>query len=185
MPVGGIRLESAGLRTSPEPGTFYLGQGERLTFDVAEASDDATFGFALTGVTRDPTLNPVAERPASPMNPIRRAWAWVVCPALLLNYFGQGALLLAEPEAAHSPFFRLAPSWALYPLVALSTVATVIASQALISGVYSLTRQASMLGLLPRINVLHTSDQQSGQVYVPVINWLLMLVTIGLVLKAG
>jgi KUP system potassium uptake protein len=117
--------------------------------------------------------------------PIRRAWAWVVCPSLLLNYFGQGALLLVEPEAAQNPFFRLAPGWALFPLVALSTAATVIASQALISGVYSLTRQASMLGLLPRMNVLHTSAQQSGQVYVPVINWLLMLVTIGLVLGFG
>jgi KUP system potassium uptake protein len=117
--------------------------------------------------------------------PIRRAWAWVVCPSLLLNYFGQGALLLVEPDAAQNPFFRLAPSWALFPLVALSTLATVIASQALISGVYSLTRQASMLGLLPRMNVLHTSAQQSGQVYVPVINWLLMLVTIGLVLGFG
>jgi KUP system potassium uptake protein len=117
--------------------------------------------------------------------PIRRAWAWVVCPSLLLNYFGQGALLLVEPEAAQNPFFRMAPSWALFPLVALSTAATVIASQALISGVYSLTRQASMLGLLPRMNVLHTSAQQSGQVYVPVINWLLMLVTIGLVLGFG
>jgi KUP system potassium uptake protein len=117
--------------------------------------------------------------------PIRLAWAWVVFPSLLLNYFGQGALLLATPEAAVNPFFRLAPGWALYPLVALSTAATVIASQALISGVYSLTRQASMLGLLPRMNVLHTSDQQAGQVYVPVINWLMMLVTIGLVLGFG
>jgi KUP system potassium uptake protein len=117
--------------------------------------------------------------------PIRLAWAWVVCPSLLLNYFGQGALLLAEPAAAENPFFRLAPSWALFPLIALSTAATVIASQALISGVYSLTRQASMLGLLPRMNVLHTSAQQEGQVYVPVINWLLMLVTIGLVLGFG
>jgi KUP system potassium uptake protein len=114
--------------------------------------------------------------------PIRRAWAWVVCPALLLNYFGQGALLLRDPGAARNPFFLLAPDWALYPLVVLSTAATVIASQALISGVYSMTRQASMLGLLPRMNVLHTSAQQEGQVYVPVINWLLMLVTIGLVL---
>lgn len=117
--------------------------------------------------------------------PIRLAWAWVVCPSLLLNYFGQGALLLSEPATAQNPFFRMAPSWALYPLVALSMVATVIASQALISGVYSLTRQASMLGLLPRMNVLHTSAQQEGQVYVPVINWLLMLVAIGLVLGFG
>jgi KUP system potassium uptake protein len=117
--------------------------------------------------------------------PIRMAWAWVACPSLLLNYFGQGALLLADPDAAQNPFFRLAPSWALYPLIVLSTTATVIASQALISGVYSLTRQASMLGLLPRMNVQHTSAQQEGQVYVPVINWLLMLVTIGLVLGFG
>jgi len=117
--------------------------------------------------------------------PIRMAWAWVACPSLLLNYFGQGALLLADPDAAQNPFFRLAPSWALYPLVALSTAATVIASQALISGVYSLTRQASMLGLLPRMNVQHTSAHQEGQVYVPVINWMLMLVTIGLVLGFG
>jgi KUP system potassium uptake protein len=114
--------------------------------------------------------------------PIRLAWAWIVFPCLLLNYFGQGALLLAEPDAAESPFFRLAPTWGLYPLVVLSTAATVIASQALITGVYSLTRQGSMLGLLPRMNVLHTSAQQEGQIYVPVINWMLMLVTIGLVL---
>lgn len=117
--------------------------------------------------------------------PIRLAWTTVVMPALLLNYFGQGALLLSEPDAASDVFFRLAPAWALYPLVALSTVATVIASQALISGVYSLTRQASMLGLLPRMNVLHTSAQQEGQIYVPVINWMLMLVTIGLVIGFG
>jgi len=117
--------------------------------------------------------------------PIRLAWAWIVMPALVLNYFGQGALLLSDPEAAGNVFFRLAPSWALYPFVLLSTAATVIASQALISGVYSLTRQGSMLGLLPRVNVLHTSAQQEGQIYVPVINWMLMFVTIGLVLGFG
>jgi KUP system potassium uptake protein len=117
--------------------------------------------------------------------PIRLAWNYVVWPALVLNYFGQGALLLREPEAAENPFFRLAPSWALYPLVALSTAATVIASQALITGVYSITRQASMLGLLPRVTVLHTSPDQEGQIYVPFVNWLLMLVTIGLVCSFG
>jgi KUP system potassium uptake protein len=117
--------------------------------------------------------------------PIRLAWVWIVFPCLLLNYFGQGALLLADPEAAESPFFRLAPTWGLYPLVVLSTAATVIASQALITGVYSLTRQGSMLGVLPRMNVLHTSAQQEGQIYVPVINWMLMFVTIGLVLGFG
>jgi KUP system potassium uptake protein len=117
--------------------------------------------------------------------PIRLGWAYVVFPALLLNYFGQGAFLLAVPEAAQNPFFRMAPTWALYPLVVLSTAAAVIASQALISGAYSLTRQASMLGLLPRVNVLHTSAHQEGQIYVPFINWMLMLVTIGLVLSFG
>jgi KUP system potassium uptake protein len=117
--------------------------------------------------------------------PIRLAWTYVVWPALVLNYFGQGALLLREPDAAENPFFRLAPSWALYPMVAISTAATVIASQALITGVYSITRQASMLGLLPRVSVLHTSPDQEGQIYVPIVNWLLMLVTIGLVCSFG
>ena len=117
--------------------------------------------------------------------PIRMAWSYVVWPALVLNYFGQGALLLAQPDAVENPFFRLAPSWALYPLVAISTLATVIASQALITGVFSITRQASMLGLLPRVTVLHTSAEQEGQIYVPFVNWALMLVTIGLVISFG
>jgi KUP system potassium uptake protein len=117
--------------------------------------------------------------------PIRLAWTYVVWPALVLNYFGQGALLLRHPEAAENPFFRLAPGWALYPLVALSTVATVIASQALITGVYSITRQASMLGLLPRVTVLHTSAQQEGQIYVPFVNWALMIATLSLVCGFG
>jgi KUP system potassium uptake protein len=117
--------------------------------------------------------------------PIRFAWTTVVWPALCLNYFGQGALLLAHPESAENPFFRLAPPWALYPLVAISTAATVIASQALITGVYSITRQASNLGLLPRVSVLHTSDQQEGQIYVPFVNWVLMLATISLVCSFG
>ena len=117
--------------------------------------------------------------------PIRLAWSYVVWPALVLNYFGQGALLLRHPEAAENPFFRLAPAWALYPLVALSTAATVIASQALITGVYSITRQATKLGLLPRVTVLHTSAQHEGQIYVPFVNWLLMIVTISLVWSFG
>jgi len=117
--------------------------------------------------------------------PIRRAWSYVVWPALVLNYFGQGALLLQHPDAVESPFFRLAPDWALVPLVALSTAAAVIASQALITGVYSVTRQASMLGLLPRVTVLHTSPDHEGQIYVPFVNWVLMSVTIGLVCSFG
>jgi len=114
--------------------------------------------------------------------PIQLAWFTLVFPALLLNYFGQGALLLAEPEAIENPFFRMAPAWALYPLVALSTAATVIASQALITGVFSLTRQATMLGFMPRVEVRHTSADERGQIYVPTMNWLLMLATVSLVL---
>ena len=97
----------------------------------------------------------------------------VVLPALLLNYFGQGALLLADPEAVRSPFFLLAPDWAIYPLVGLATLATVIASQALISGVFSLTHQAIQLGFTPRMEVRHTSAAAHGQVYLPVVNWAL------------
>ncbi len=114
--------------------------------------------------------------------PIQIAWFALVFPALLLNYFGQGALLLERPEDVENPFFRMAPGWALYPLVILSTAATVIASQALITGVFSLTRQATMLGFMPRVEVRHTSAHEAGQIYVPTMNWLLMLATVGLVL---
>jgi KUP system potassium uptake protein len=114
--------------------------------------------------------------------PIRLAWFTLVLPALLLNYLGQGALLASDPSALENPFFRMAPSWALLPLIGLSTVATVIASQALISGVYSLTNQATMLGFMPRMRVQHTSAHERGQIYVPGVNWLLMLAAISLVL---
>ncbi len=114
--------------------------------------------------------------------PIRLAWFSVVMPALLMNYFGQGALLISDPSSIESPFFRMVPSFALYPMVALSTAATVIASQALISGVFSLTSQGTMLGLLPRVSIKHTSAHERGQIYVPFVNWALMLATIGLVL---
>ena len=114
--------------------------------------------------------------------PIRLAWYGVVMPALLMNYLGQGALLIEDPSAVENPFFRMVPTLALYPMVALSTAATVIASQALISGVYSLTSQGTMLGLLPRVKIQHTSAHERGQIYVPFVNWLLMLATIGLVL---
>jgi KUP system potassium uptake protein len=113
--------------------------------------------------------------------PIRAAWFVVALPALLLNYFGQGALLLERPEALESPFYNLAPSYLLYPLVALSTLATIIASQALISGAFSVTRQALMLGFLPRVSIQHTSHDQIGQIYVPIVNWGLMLGAVGAV----
>ncbi|GIW44547.1 MAG: putative potassium transport system protein kup 1 [Candidatus Binatia bacterium] len=102
--------------------------------------------------------------------PIRLAWYGLVFPALLLNYFGQGALLLAEGGKVTHPFFELAPAWMLYPLVGLATLATIIASQALISGAFSLTHQASQLGYLPRFNIIHTSEEQAGQIYIPQVN---------------
>ncbi|WP_304163833.1 KUP/HAK/KT family potassium transporter, partial [Lonsdalea britannica] len=105
--------------------------------------------------------------------PIRIAWFLVVLPSLILNYFGQGALLLKDPEAIKNPFFLLAPDWALIPLLVLAAFATIIASQAVISGVFSLTRQAVRLGYLPPMKIVHTSDMESGQIYIPVINWLL------------
>nr|WP_095108051.1 potassium transporter Kup [Pseudomonas sp. Irchel 3E20] len=114
--------------------------------------------------------------------PIARAWFILVLPALVLNYFGQGAMLLADPEAARNPFYLLAPSWALIPLVALSTLATVIASQAVISGAFSLTRQAIQLGYIPRMHIQHTSSDEQGQIYIGAVNWALMVGVILLVL---
>ncbi|MDB4887633.1 MAG: transporter [Gemmatimonadetes bacterium] len=116
------------------------------------------------------------------LRPIRLTWFAFVLPSLLLNYFGQGALVLTDPSAAEHPFFRLAPHWALLPLVALTTLATVIASQAVISGAFSLTRQAVQLGYLPRVDIEQTSETQVGQIYIPGLNWLLMIACIGLVL---
>ena len=113
---------------------------------------------------------------------IRRAWFACVFPALLVNYFGQGALLLARPEAADNPFYALVPSSLLMPMVIIATAATVVASQALISGVFSLTRQAVQLGYLPRVTVVHTSARTEGQIYIPEVNWLLMAACVILVI---
>ena len=113
--------------------------------------------------------------------PIRYAWLGYVLPALLINYFGQGALLLADPTAVENPFYLLAPDWARYPLVILATVATIIASQAVISGAFSITQQAIQLGYTPRLEIQHTSDREIGQIYLPAINWLLLIAIIGLV----
>ncbi len=117
--------------------------------------------------------------------PIRLDWFAFVLPALALNYFGQGALVLAHPDATDSPFFNLFPGWALVPVVVLATAATVIASQAVISGAFSLSQQAMQLSLLPRLDIRQTSEEAIGQVYVPQINWLLMVCVIGLVLAFG
>lgn len=114
--------------------------------------------------------------------PIRIAWLWIVFPALLLNYFGQGALLLHVPEALANPFFYLAPEWALYPMVVLASAATIIASQAVISGTFSLTRQAVQLGYLPRLEIRHTSAEEIGQIYVPRVNKFLLVAIIVVVL---
>jgi KUP system potassium uptake protein len=114
--------------------------------------------------------------------PIRLAWFGFVLPALVLNYFGQGALLLNQPDAIDSPFFRLGPEWAMIPMVALSTVATVIASQAVISGAFSVARQSVQMGLLPRMQIVHTSGAEQGQIYVLFTNWILYVAVMALVL---
>jgi KUP system potassium uptake protein len=110
--------------------------------------------------------------------PIRLAWFYVVMPSLTLNYFGQGALLLSDPTAVANPFFNMAPDWLLVPLVVLATAATVIASQALISGAFSVTKQVVQMGFLPRLQVLHTSVKDTGQIYIPVVNWGLFVVIV-------
>jgi KUP system potassium uptake protein len=117
--------------------------------------------------------------------PIRLAWFAVVLPGLFLNYFGQGALLLVDPTALDNPFYQLAPDWFHYPLVAFATIATVIASQAIISGAFSLTQQAIQLGFLPRLNIFHTASDERGQIYVPIVNWMLAVATLGAVVAFG
>jgi KUP system potassium uptake protein len=117
--------------------------------------------------------------------PIRLAWFGLVLPALVLNYFGQGALLIADAQAVKNPFYLLVPEWALYPMIALATAATVIASQATISGAYSITKQAIQLGFLPRMNIVHTSASTIGQVYIPAINWILLAAVLAAVVGFG
>ena len=117
--------------------------------------------------------------------PIRMSWFGLVFPALGLNYLGQGGLLLAQPDRVASPFFHLFPGWALYPMVVVSTIATVIASQAVISGAFSMTKQAIQLGFLPRMSVVHTSAREIGQVYVPAINWMLLAAVVLAVVGFG
>jgi KUP system potassium uptake protein len=111
-------------------------------------------------------------------NPVRYAWLIVVLPSLLINYLGQGALLLSNPGAASNPFYLMVPDWALWPVVGLATAATVIASQAVISGAYSLVSQAILLGFMPRMTIMHTSDSEQGQIYIPVVNWALLFMVV-------
>lgn len=140
----------------------------------------ATLGSVVLAVTGGEAL--YADMGHFGRRPIRLAWFGLVLPSLLLNYFGQGALVLAEPEAIVSPFYHMAPDWALLPLVILTTCATVIASQAVISGAFSLTRQAMQLGYAPRMVIVHTSSEEVGQIYVPAINWGLLVAVLALVL---
>ena len=137
-------------------------------------------GAVVLGVTGTEAL--YADMGHFGVAPIRRAWLWFVMPALVLNYFGQGALLLSDPQAIKNPFYLLAPQWALIPLVVLATCAAVIASQAVISGAFSLTRAAIQMGYCPRLKILHTSDRQIGQIYIPFINWTLLVAVLLLVL---
>jgi KUP system potassium uptake protein len=118
-------------------------------------------------------------------SPIRLSWLCIVMPALVVNYFGQGAMLIENPAAISNPFFLMAPAWSLWPLVMLATAATVIASQAVISGVFSVTTQAVSLGLLPRVRVVHSSADVAGQIYVPTMNWILMVAALALVSGFG
>ncbi len=141
------------------------------------------FGAVVLAVTGGEAL--YADMGHFGIKPIRLAWYGCVLPALILNYLGQGALLLADSSAISNPFFLLFPSWALYPAVALATVATVIASQAVISGVFSVTRQAIQLGFLPRMQIRHTSDQKIGQIYIPFVNWILLAAVIMAVVGFG
>jgi len=142
-----------------------------------------SLGAVVLAVTGAETL--YADMGHFGRKPVRLAWIGLVLPALTLNYFGQGALLLAHPDAIDNPFYHLAPAWALYPLVALATVATVIASQAVISGAYSITHQAIQLGYAPRMVVQHTSHRERGQIYLPGVNWALFLAVAALVLAFG
>jgi KUP system potassium uptake protein len=138
-------------------------------------------------MTIEPLLNSnnAADIPHFGRNPIRSAWYVVVLPALLLNYAGQTALLLKHPVFQGNPFFTLAPDWAIYPLVVLATVAAIIASQAIITGSFSLTRQAMQLGWFPGLRIRQTSADEYGQIYVPFVNWAMMLLTVALTIVFG
>jgi KUP system potassium uptake protein len=154
-------------------------------YGLALLAADPWHGFVLLGavvlvVTGAEAL--YADMGHFGREPIRVAWLFMVFPALMLNYFGQGALLVHTPAALENPFYRLAPGWLLYPMVVLATAATIIASQAVISGAFSMTRQAVQLGYLPRFQIRHTSEMEIGQIFVPQINLLLAVSVIALVL---
>jgi len=161
-----------------------LHPGHALQFATAHGvASFVVLGSVLLAITGAEAL--YADMGHFGSKPIRIAWFGLVAPALLLNYFGQGALLITDAKALENPFYLAYPSWALYPMVALATAATVIASQATISGAYSMTQQAIQLGYLPRMTILHTSAQTSGQIYVPIVNWVLLVVVAAAVVGFG
>jgi KUP system potassium uptake protein len=161
---------------SPHHAVLYLSHaGPGIAF--------AVLGAAFLAVTGAEAM--YADMGHFGRRPIRLGWFAIVSPALMLNYFGQGGLLLADPHAAENPFYLLVPRWAHYPMVAFATIATIIASQAIISGAYSLTQQAMQLGVLPRMRVQHTASHEKGQIYIPVVNWLLAVGTLAAVLMFG
>ena len=176
--AGIVRSPAVLAALSPIPAVTYLWHAGPLAFVV--------IGGAFLAVTGGEAF--YADMGHFGPLPIRVAWFGVALPALTLNYFGQGGLMLAEPASsavADSPFYALAPMWAHVPLIVLATVATVIASQAVISGAYSLTQQAINLGFLPRMNVVHTEGREIGQIYVPFVNWMLAAATIAAVIGFG
>ena len=173
--VGIVRSPTVLAALSPMPAITYLWQGGPLAFAVV--------GAAFLAVTGGEAM--YADMGHFGRFPIRAAWFGVALPALTLNYFGQGGLLLAEPEAVDGLFYHLAPEWSHYGLVILATFATIIASQAIISGAYSLTQQAMQLGFLPRMNIVHTAGHEIGQIYVPFVNWTLAAATLVAVIGFG
>ena len=171
--IGGIvRAPSVLLALDPRHALIFFQAQGRLAFPV--------LGAVFLVVTGGEAL--YADMGHFGRMPIRLAWFAVVLPALVVNYFGQGALVLSNPAKINQPFYELAPGWGLYPLVLLAAAATIIASQAVISGVFSLTGQIVQLRLLPRLNIIHTHGEERGQIYIPSVNWALMAATIGLVL---
>ena len=173
--VGIARTPAVLAALSPLPAISYLWHAGPLAFVV--------IGGAFLAVTGGEAF--YADMGHFGPLPIRIAWFGVALPALTLNYFGQGGLLLSEPAALDSPFYQLAPQWLHYPLVVLATVATVIASQSIISGAYSMTQQAIRLGFLPRMNIVHTAGREIGQIYVPFVNWALAIATLAAVIGFG
>jgi KUP system potassium uptake protein len=161
---------------SPHHAVIYL-------IHAGPAIGFAVLGAAFLAVTGGEAM--YADMGHFGRRPIRLGWFVVVLPALALNYFGQGALLLSDSHAVENPFYLLAPAWAHYPLVAFATAATIIASQAIISGAYSLTQQSIQLGFLPRMRVLHTASHEKGQIYMPFVNWLLAIGTLAAVITFG